>query len=450
MRLSLARRPIAPTCSLAMVLSFPFRCLLPAGIAAAGLIFASNLHHLPLLVGVVAWTRGDAWASAALGLPFGTLVGTGSVMVLIVLLALRPNLANRPTLPVLFPLLLFASCLITGTLSGWLPYLGAWLRDSLYALIFFYSVYLLVRGPEQFDRMVKVLVVAGLVAAGVNLAELALPGAVRLSHSVGRSAGLLKNANTSAFVLVNTLVLMAMASSPGRSKITTVLLTIARVAVILGVLSTLSREGLLLLFITTAVLTVLEAKGGREAVVTPLALLCAAGIALAASRRMVASGDPTYLLPLAKINLFLHGSFDDNYRLYLASYYTDKFLARPLLGYGFASTLFPSPANGDLVSLYGILGPHNTFVALATEFGIVPLTIYLLFYICLARRVLSRPRSSVRAHALLLLLLLFLHNFFAHDLLVSRPAMVLLALVCLSASPGATEAGRRPDRARER
>jgi O-antigen ligase len=417
------------------LLIYPLAMLPPA------LLFLKRTEWILYAAILIAFTRADAWLSAATGLPFG--LAASSLMLLSCLLVLTfttvPLLA--PTRPVYALLLFYLGAFLAGCLSGGSDQAFEWGRDASYACLVFGVVYSFSSNRTKVENAFLTVAGCGLLLSLVNLLELFFPGSIQLSHSEGRAAGLLRNANTSAFA-VSCCYIIFMFVCRRLNRASRVFFYLGQCVYILGVLATFSRQGLIVISICFVAANAITARNRTSFLAVCSILVLTAAAALLILRERLGTGSLSFLYSLDRITSFLQGNLDDNDRWYLAKFYLAKAMEHPLLGYGFNATTTVSTANHDLLSLFGVKGPHNTPIALWVEFGILPLLLYGFFFSLIYVNIKSIPDRIERRLLLLLFFMLLLHNCFAHDLPITRFVLALLALLAL---PPSVYSGRRPN-----
>jgi hypothetical protein len=409
--------------------------LAPIAGLVAGLLILRRIDWIGYAVAIIAFTRADAWLTARTGLPFGSLTGAlvAAAFLTVMLFSIRKLTAPNAAFGYLF--LFYATATLTGVFSGNWQHSTAWLRDAMAAFLTFGTVYCFVSGEDMLRRLTHLIVLCGIVVSLVNLAELLNPGQINLSHSEGRSAGLLKNANVSAFVIVCCFVVHQMSRyRRGRRNRIRWRTVAVQVLMICGVMSTFSRSGMLTLAMATAGSIFIDVRNRRSPAELLTALGLTVAITVAVLRYMLDTTDIAVLYSLKRITTFLSGEVDDNYRFFLAKYYFTKFLEQPLTGFGFNATVSPSGANMDLQSVFGIKGPHNTFVGILTEFGLAAAAVYSLFLVSVLRGLRFIADTRLRAYLCLLFGIVCVYHIFIHNMYLSRPAMTLFALLALAAA----------------
>ena len=399
--------------------------------ALAGLSVLRRLDWIAYAVVFVAFTRADVWATGLTGLPAGTITVLIIVIAVVVALVYEKLPLAAPNAAFAVLVLFFSTAFLTGALFGQPDHAYSWCRDALYAFVTFTAVFCFSAFKDRYWKLLFVVVGCGILLSVINILEIAFPSAVQLSHSEGRAAGLLKNANTSAFVITSSFVALQLCQR--RIPRFGAWAVPIQVLLFAGVLATFSRAGMLMMTAAVLISIVIELKRRRFLRVLLYSVLAGSVLVTAAAKYFLGSSDLSVLYSVQKIATFVQGRIDDNYRFFLAKYYFLKFLEHPLTGYGFYATVFPSAANTDLVSVFGVKGPHNTPIAILAEFGVIPALFYALAYAVVLLRLTGVENAFDRKYLYLLWFLVLIHNAFAHDSHLSRPTMVLLGI--LAAAP---------------
>jgi len=429
----LAAASVAVLLSIALLYDTRILYLLFAGIFAVVLV--GKPRAVLFILVSFALLRLDAWMSSRSSLPFGKvlfLFTTFSIVSLALFTSYRLNRFSRVFLMYLAFLVVYLAFGLIGS-SGEAPKL--WIADTLYALSYLAAIYLIVDERGKLEDVLGFIVLLGAFTSMVNIYEFMHPYTFVLSHSTGRAAGLLKNANTSAFIVnvsfIASIYILRTAESGKRVLLTMLLQGL----MFLGVFVTFSREGLLVFALAFLVQLFTTGKK-RAAVIFFLVLLLAASSALTV-KYITSSSVVDVQRSFAKISSFLSGEIDDNDRLYLLRYHMDRFLRHPLTGNGLYSALIYSVPEAGRVGNDVPNGPHNMFALILSEAGVFPAAVYLVFLMSIFFRLIRRVRvpdesSKALGHVLLMLFsALFIHHFFSHMIIFSRYAMVLFALFLL-------------------
>ncbi|MDQ6868933.1 MAG: O-antigen ligase family protein [Pseudomonadota bacterium] len=213
---------------------------------------------------------------------------------------------------------------------------------------------------KRLDRIIQVVGLVVAVSAGINLIEYYLPQLLPVTFTSvpGRAAGFAENPNDSATYICLPLPLVAF-FAPRLMRYMWYAIALA------GIVVTFSRGGMAL-WVTAVVVT--EALKHRERTglrFTGMILLTIQFlvVALVLAYAVSAFGGMDALFPDLDNNTRARVSFttDDNGRLSAAEKGIDMFLDAPLFGKGVGSTRAVPPDHG----------PHNMFVLMLAELGLV-------------------------------------------------------------------------------
>lgn len=387
------------------------------------------MNALLVTVTAVAMTRADAWTSRLLGIPAGTLTFAAIVagFALFVRFDRRPLRAPDGAWWTL--LAFYASCFGVGVLFGDTTWAGEWARDNAYFFAVFAVLFHLASTPRAVERLAGTIAACGALVAAVNVAEFLVPSVVHLSHTAGRAAGLLRNANASACAVTlswTAFVLHARWRPPRR------FVALAAPALYLaGVAVTLSRGGFLLAALAVGATTAFARPSRALRAGVALAVAAVVAFGSITVHRVLSAGRTPTVQAVEKMAVFASGRIDDNYRLALARYYARRGAERPWTGWGFEATIRPSPANTDLYTFFGVKGPHNTPVAILAEFGVLPAVLWLAFLALAWARCARIADAGARRTVRVMILVALAQNAFAHDLPVWRPLAAVYALVAV-------------------
>ncbi|MBU8921684.1 MAG: O-antigen ligase family protein [Bacteroidales bacterium] len=412
--------------------------LLPAALILSLLL--KNQSYMVFILVVFAFMRLDAWISSVFSLPFGKIMFLLSLSALASSFLFARSRPNRPTFPLLawFIFILFSFAIGGIEASGEGVFL--WISDTAYAATFFLVIYFLVNSRERLEKIIYLIAFIGVVTTAINIAEFIDPAGLGLSHSSGRAAGLLKNANTSAFIVNLSMVASIYSLRVVQRGWKVPLTVLLQVILFFGVFTTFSREGLLLYVLIFISQFFLIRQRSRKMLVAVLActILVFGLIRVVAYIRDGADSDVRY--SYRKISTLVNGDIDDNDRYDLLTYHLSRFAAKPLTGHGLYSALSYSIPRQGLSINEVPNGPHNTFVMILSETGIVPLVLYLVFLAALGWNIVfnggvpGNNRDRAMRQCLLMLFISFLiHHGFSHMMLLSRYPMVLIALFALPA-----------------
>jgi O-antigen ligase len=213
---------------------------------------------------------------------------------------------------------------------------------------------------KRLDRIIQVVGLVVAVSAGINLIEYYLPQLLPVTFTSvpGRAAGFAGNPNDSATYICLPLPLVAF-FAPRLMRYMWYAIALA------GIVVTFSRAGMAL-WVTAVVVT--EALKQRERTGLPftgmiLLTIQFLFVALVLAYAVSAFGGMDALFPHLDNNTRARVNFttDDNGRFYAAEKGIDMFLDAPLFGKGVGSTRAVPPAHG----------PHNMFVLMLAELGLV-------------------------------------------------------------------------------
>ncbi len=431
----------AAACAAVLAISAGFgvdpRFFTLASLGLAAILFLSRpvLVIYPLVS--LSFLRLDAWATSILSFPFGKIVFLMLALSLLTALLLTRTRLNRPNLPVVLYILFIVTSLSAGMIEGTGEGTVLWLREIVYASACFTVLFLFTNRRERLENVINLIVLLGIFTSLLNIAELIDPAGLSLSHSEGRAAGLLKNANTSAFIVNLSMIasIYLMRTAAGRRK--AFLLAMMQVLFFCGVFVTFSREGLLVFaLIFASQLLVIRRRSRRALVIFVAGTLLVIG-AERTVRFIKTDAAVDVRHSFRKITSLVSGDIDDNSRLSLLRFHFSRFLDRPLTGYGLYSALEYSIPKQGISTTEVENGPHNTFVMILSETGIFPLLVYLAFLGSLLRNIAARDGGSggkdraMKECLLMLFAAFIIHHFFSHMMLLSRYSMVLLALFAL-------------------
>jgi O-antigen ligase len=255
-------------------------------------------------------------------------------------------------------------------------------------------------------------------AAGSILVDVVYPQTFSALDT--RPAGFMKDPNYGAATVI-VLAIAAVDWTRGRAS-DMFLWLIAGTAIV----ATLSRGGVILLAITFLSYSVVIARLGLQLYAKRLSMLVA-GVAIVVSVYSMAhfsstvySTDNQRTRMLAALLSGDAVTVAHDTRVQLLSGYIDLISDRPLLGYG--TGFVTSRASQDD-------GPHNTYLALWVENGILGLVAYLLLlFMCFSY---FRRLGDSRGQTFCISLMIF--SFFSHDAIVMRPVVVTLGLLSVMA-----------------
>jgi O-antigen ligase len=239
----------------------------------------------------------------------------------------------------------------------------------------------------------------------------------------GRAAGFAVNPNTGAFTLV---LLLILSLDWNRLRVADMLLCCITA---IGVFVTFSRGGLVICSFTIAAYVcsaILKVRSGERLKHVVKLLVCsllvyvsiAAGFALMGGSRFFSVFDGKERLE--NVLGFVQGQDDavlQDSRVYLAEQYYQHALKSPIFGYGTGySDSQP-------------IGPHNLYLLLWSDYGIVGLLV--VAYACF--RLLSFFFRQKETRGVVFVLIFAIEGFFNDDILMFRPFIISLAFLCIAA-----------------
>lgn len=302
---------------------------------------------------------------------------------------------------------------VSNTASGETIFLYA------YSLCFLVICPPLLLSSKMGKQITAVFTVALLLYAGSVWFDFLQDG--QLTNVEGRAAGFAVNPNTGAFTLV---LLVVAAVNWKRLRWTdgllwsltavSVFITFSRGGLLLFILSFMSYLYVVLIYYNPkriaanlskmiVLLTVIAAIGWMSLV--PLLQESSQFSAYTAQKRLKG------LTEVAGSDL---SSIREDSRLQLIGHYWDKIKASPLLGHGLGFS------NNQPI------GSHNVYLSIWTDLGLLGLIAVL--YLLSALFIFFWRHRDVRG--LLIAVLIALEGFFSHGLLLSRPVLVVAALLC--------------------
>jgi O-Antigen ligase len=258
---------------------------------------------------------------------------------------------------------------------------------------------------KRLDWIIQVVGLVVAVSTGINLIEYYLPQLLPITFTTtpGRAAGFALNPNDSATYICLPLPLVAF-FAPRLMRYMWYAIALAGIAV------TFSRAGMVLWVAAVVVTEVLKQRERTGLRITGMILLSIQFlfVALVLAYAVSAFGGMDAFFPDLNSNTRarVSGTLDDNGRLYAAEKGIDMFLDAPLVGKGIGSTR---------VSQY--IEPHNTFVLMLAELGLVG-------SIWIAAFLLSMARYGA-PFGLLVVIMFCVSASFTHQL-VEWPAVGML------------------------
>ena len=333
------------------------------------------------------------------------------------------------------PLLAFSLVTVVQLTGGFLPE-AYWSDSGKYIYLPLYTLVLLmfsigIASTPTFRQYHRVIFAICLAAAtGSIFVDVFFPET--FSRFDTRPAGFMKDPNYGAA----TVIVLALATVDWtRSRTSDMLVwSIAGSAIV----ATLSRGGMVLLAVAFLVYSVVVARSGLQLYAKRLSILLLAIAIVVPVYSMAHLGTTVYSADNQRAQMLaalLRGdtaTVTADPRVKLISGYIDLISDRPFLGYG--TGFVTSRAWQDD-------GPHNMYLALWVENGVVGLSAYvMLLTVCFSYfRRLGDPRGQVFCISLMIF------SFFSHDAITMRPIVLNLGLLSVMAVFEST-ARREPSR----
>ncbi len=400
------------------------------------LLVLKNSELVLYILIVFAFLRLDAWFSGIFSLPFGKLLFVFAVSSILATILFGRYRLNRLDLPLILYLFFIVTYFAFGTINATSEGVVFWAQDTIYALGYLLAIYLLLNKRDKLKKAIWVIYVIGLFSSLMNIYEFLHPYSFALSHSTGRAAGLLKNANTSAFIVNISFIASVFLLRTSRNMKFSIIFPLSQALLFAGVFVTFSREGLIL-FAMLFIAQFFTLRGRKVLLALALVVLIACTTFIS-TQYVTTSAGVDVQRSFLKISSLISGQIDDNDRLFLLKYHIQRFVANPLTGNGLYSALIYSvPRDGNIGN--GVPnGPHNTLALILSEAGIFPGIIYVFWlifaFLYLVRKFLSSNGEEERALngvILLFFVVLFIHHFFSHMILFARYAMAIFAMSVL-------------------
>jgi O-antigen ligase len=295
--------------------------------------------------------------------------------------------------------------------------------DSMF--LFAYSLFFLISVPaivlmKSMEACFKpIVVVALLTYFGSVIVDLFQEG--MFTSVVGRAAGFAVNPNTGGFTLV--MLIVACVNWKEYKILDGFLWGVAAV----GVFVTFSRGGIMLYSISFAlyVYAVLVKNKSAHVAWSVVKMIVTTGLSgllivtvviplFGQSEQFTAYTAQKRLKSFTQMGDSQTESIGEDSRVDLFEKYVDLIAESPIIGHGAA------------FSEHQPLGPHNLYLLVWTDFGVSGL-IALLYFIGSVFVYFIRQRDF-RGYAFTVVFIL--EGFFAHDLLLFRPFLIVLALLC--------------------
>jgi O-antigen ligase len=290
------------------------------------------------------------------------------------------------------------------------------LETRLMSIVFILIMLFIFSTRTAQTRARQAIAAAVLLGVGFNLYELFNPQT--FSNVLGRSAGLYINPNQSGNALVLGMIL-------GLGTVAERYRLVFMVTIGLGVLITFSRSALLawtIAFLLVCAVDLLLNRRIRGLAEVAVAGLVAAAVFLSPGWTAVqARLEDEHVLNddvLGRVSAIGIGQFDDDSateRGEVATRAWDTFGADPLLGSGTGASISP-PFD---------VGPHNTYLALMVDHGLLGLILFPALILACTWRVAPPDRTLAMTFSIVVATL----GLFSHNLLSERYALITYALI---------------------
>lgn len=279
------------------------------------------------------------------------------------------------------------------------------------AVIFFVSSLLAVKG--DFDSVIigSALMVV-LVSVSLNLYELFVESNV-WSISPGRSAGLFINPNISSEALIAFTSIFLLWRRAGGGYLSYMVIVFAAV----GVLSTFSRAGILISLLLFAYVFI-NKSGWKLTPGVLSAVFVGVSLIYVFVNIVVLNIDLSEDAAMRIQSLLVSGGVGDYYsdRGYAATASLELALRDPMMGAG-------------VRTIYRMIeGPHNMFMAMLVDYGILGLAVYIIMMLGIAVAIF-RANSDDRLLLVVFLGWLLFFSFASHNLLGNASTMVFFGFV---------------------
>ncbi|RIK81125.1 MAG: hypothetical protein DCC68_09270 [Planctomycetota bacterium] len=264
------------------------------------------------------------------------------------------------------------------------------------------------------------------------------------SRDLSRATGTYNNPNEAGAAVCMFAAMVFAYMMSGRSKLlSTVLVVGALMISALAILLTASR-GAFVVFALVSLAQVVISPGSKKLVLSLAAVAVVAGMAYAVFSYWVVreATDRSQVERFESLGRVIRGEVTDETtggRFELAMNGIREWQKSPLLGNGLGTQRRVGAAN---------IGPHNTYILIAGEAGIVPLALYLLMIAAIVWQGWKCPVPAIRTFAMTFGFVLALGSLTAHGVLQSREYALMMGLCFgfLSAAHElkAAERSRRP------
>jgi O-antigen ligase len=300
-------------------------------------------------------------------------------MFVITQLTIDGTLTARPTevnLALLFLLTALASIpLAIDPLIAWGEFTNSFVR----AVLIFIVIINVVRTPARLKWMLSLTILTGLVLSiqAMNDYRLGL-NVVEGYRAAGRGTGLFGNTNDMALFLVTTLPMSVAFFFASRNALMKAIHAACGAMMVFGIVLSFSRGAFLGMLVVAVFFALKIGKRNRFEI---LALLTLGGLAMIV---LAPSGYGDRLLSIFMPGLDPNGSADARRGELFRSIYVA--LRHPLLGIGMGNYQ-PNMSNNGLVT-------HNSYTQVASELGMIALTLYLIFIVTPLRRLGTIARQT--------------------------------------------------------
>lgn len=238
----------------------------------------------------------------------------------------------------------------------------------------------------------------------------------------GRVRGTAAEANHAAFIACLTVALAgATIIWRGRSALPVLAICVAAG----GLLLTLSRTGLVLLFVVIAMLLYLGLRERGVKAVMPSTLLVAGFLAGIGWMISVVSGSAWRGLAVGRLTTL------ETERFWVLEYGWSLIIESPLIGHGINTFYTMEGLPGSCWTLPGLnCGVHMQFLLFWGEAGVVPFLTFVLFFVTALAACWRPPRSLLTTVAFLWTLCLGLYCLTAHNVLTPLNNYFFVGVIC--------------------
>ncbi len=385
-------------------------------LAFLAILVARQPAYLGIFLIVVFFTNAESLLSFIVGFRFGDVsfaIMAGYLLIALVAGPERPRFGAAIRAYFLF----FVVCAIVIAISPYTRDIAFenWVKWNAYGQGAFLVVYLTTTNPKRFKTIAILIAWSGVVLSIFNILEFIDRSLVDFSSLPGRSAGPLINPNVSAAAILTSFILSYL--YPSR------LLILSRVVMFAGIYTTFSRFALIAFWPSLAYLELRTRKlTFRQIVVT--ASVLSAVIALTTYSALLVqdfSSAPVQRAYHRVVDL-REGRFDDTssrQRIRVIFVNLKRFTEHPIIG-------------GGIGSASVIDSPHNEFLLLMAELGILPTVFYVLFLITVYVRLRGIAPREERQVLLTLYFFSVSYLLFTHNALTTKSQLIGSALLCVA------------------